>query len=149
MGHSHVASFAHFVFSTHNREPLLPIDANRLHNYAGGILRAERCALIASGGMPDHLHLLAQLHPSASYAQLMSAVKARTSAWLRQSYPALAGFAWQSGYGAFSVSVSNVDEVKRYIENQSEQHRKMTFQEEFVAFLNRHHVPYDPAYLWK
>lgn len=148
MAHSFTAGYAHFVFSTKDRLPLIPQDAHRLHAYAGGIIRSEQCALLAAGGMPDHIHLLTKVHPSKSYADLMRVVKARTSAWMKQEHPALRDFAWQNGYGGFSVSKSNVEAVQDYIARQAEHHQRLTFQEEFIALLEKHGVEYDPQYIW-
>jgi REP element-mobilizing transposase RayT len=149
MAHSYIASYAHFVFSTSNRDPVLPADASKLFEYIGGILRAERCALLAAGGMPDHLHLLIRLNAQSSFAHLMSVVKARSSSWLKESNSGLDRFAWQAGYGAFSVSKSAVDEVTRYISRQADHHRTMSFKDEFIALLERHGVEYDAERVWK
>lgn len=149
MAHSYVASYAHFVFSTSNRDPVLPADTSKLFEYIGGILRAERCALLAAGGMPDHLHLLVRLSAQSSFAQLMSVVKARAASWLKEHGHGLDQFAWQAGYGAFSVSKSAVDEVSRYISRQAEHHRTVSFKEEFIALLDRHGVEYDAERVWQ
>lgn len=148
MAHSFIAAYAHFVFSTVDRMPLLPAEPDRLHDFIGGIIRGEDCSLISIGGMNDHIHLLIRVHPSRSYADLMRVVKARSSAWLKESGLAPATFGWQSGYGAFSVSKSVVEDVAKYIEHQAEHHHRMTFKEEFIALLERHGVEYDPRYVW-
>ncbi len=148
MAHSFTAIYTHFVFSTKDRIPILPEDTSRLHEYIGGIIRAEESSLLCAGGMPDHLHLLIRLHPSKSHSDLMRVVKARSSAWIKETYPANDDFAWQNGYGGFSVSKSNIDAVRRYIANQAEHHKTMTFQQEFIALLQRHGVDYNPDYIW-
>ena len=119
---------------------------SRLLEYTGGMLRADRCALIAGSALADHVHLLVHAHPSIFLSTLLRDIKARTSKWTKEN--STATFGWQGGYGAFTVSKSAVDEVTRYINTQERHHRRMTFQEEFVALLERHGIEYDPKYLW-
>jgi putative transposase len=139
----------HFIFSTKHREPLLSDDIRTpLFEYVGGILRSERSTLRAAGGMPDHTHWLVSLHKQTSVADALRQIKARSSRWIHDEYPELRQFAWQVGYGAFAVSYSNLASVEAYIRGQSEHHRTISFQEEFVAFLERHDIPYDDQYLW-
>jgi REP element-mobilizing transposase RayT len=114
----------------------------------GGILRDEGCALVAAGGMPDHVHLPASLDKQKSVSDTLRTVKASSSRWVHETFPALAGFAWQAGYGAFAVSFSHLDRVQAYLSRQTEHHRQTTFQEEFLAFLQRHGIEYDERYLW-
>jgi REP element-mobilizing transposase RayT len=114
----------------------------------GGILRAEGCALVAAGGMPDHVHLLVSLNRQISVADTLRVVKASSSRWVHETFPALSGFAWQVGYGAFAESFSHLDRVQAYLSQQAEHHRQTTFQEEFLAFLQRHGIEYDERYLW-
>src|SRR5262245_44322871 len=104
----------------------------------GGIARNEKCVLLAAGGVPDHVHLLVSLSKEIAVADVLRLIKTNSSKWIHETFPAMASFAWQAGYGAFSVSYSNTDAVKRYIANQAEHHRVKTFQEEFVMFLKRH-----------
>ncbi len=148
MAHSFTAGYAHFVFSTKDRVPTLPDDTSRLHEYIGGIVRAEDSSLLSAGGIPDHIHLLIRLHPSKCYSDLMRVVKARSSAWIKETYPTSEEFAWQNGYGGFSVSKSNVEAVQEYLANQVEHHKSMTFQQEFIGLLQRHGVEYHPDYIW-
>jgi REP element-mobilizing transposase RayT len=138
------------VFSTKNREPLISSEwAPRLYSYMGGIFRETGTILLAAGGMPDHVHLLISMSKQVSVADLVRTVKTNSSSWIHKTLANQGGFSWQSGYGAFSVSLSNVEEVVRYIENQAEHHRTKSYQEEFVAFLKRHNLPYDERYLWE
>jgi REP element-mobilizing transposase RayT len=137
------------VFSTKNRQPWIESAmVDRLYGYLGGILRAEKCTLIVAGGMSDHVHLLVSLGKYRGLADLLRVVKANSSRWIHETFPNMAHFAWQAGYGAFAVSHSNVGAVKRYIAGQREHHRARSFQEEFVALLNRHGIAYDERYLW-
>jgi putative transposase len=139
----------HLIFSTRHRAPILAEGLRpRLYEYVGGILRAEGGALIAAGGMPDHVHLLASLGRQASVADTLRLIKANSSRWIHETFPDLGGFAWQTGYGAFTVSYSHLPRVRTYIAGQAEHHRTTTFQEEFLAFLRRHHIAYDERYLW-
>jgi putative transposase len=136
------------VFSTKGRARLItPELESRLHPYLGGILRAEDSPLVAVGGMPDHVHLLVSLSRERSLAEIVRVVKANSSKWIHETFHDRRALAWQAGYGTFAVSFSNVQSVKRYIDNQAEHHRQMTFQDEFVALLRRHRVPFDEGYL--
>jgi putative transposase len=149
MSHSFTAIFSHLVFSTKDRAPLLrPEMRDRLIEYSGGILRIIRCSLIAGQAVEDHAHMLIRMHPSVSPSDLAREVKSRTSSWVRETWHAAEWYGWQEGYGAFSVSRSGVEEVTRYINRQEEHHRRRSFQEEFIALLEKHGVEYDPRYMW-
>ncbi len=140
----------HIIFSTKSREPLLmPEWAGRLYEYIGGTLRAKGGVLLAAGGICDHIHLLASLGKQMSVADAVRDIKSNSSHWIHETITGLRGFAWQNGYGAFSVSKSNVDGVKHYIASQEEHHRVRSFQEEFLDFLKRHEMEYDEKYLWE
>lgn len=150
MGHTYAALFTHFVFSTKDRSPSIQKEfRDRLYSYACGIAKSEKCVLLAAGGMPDHVHLLIQRHPEAAEADLMRLIKSNTSGWVHESFPSSRDFAWQRGYGTFSVSKSNLTAVREYIERQEEHHKRQTFQEEFIALLERHGIEYDPKYVWE
>ncbi|MFO0949887.1 MAG: transposase [Isosphaeraceae bacterium] len=120
----------------------------RLIEYVGGMLRAERCRLLAAGGMPDHTHWLVALHQGVSVSGAVMRVKSCSSGWIHETFPRLGGFAWQAGYGAFTVSHSNLEQVRAYILDQAVHHRTRTFQEEYLAFLKRHEISYDERYVW-
>ena len=100
------------------------------------------------GGVTDHVHLLVGLNKELAIAETLRTVKAGSSRWVHDTFAEQRSFAWQAGYGAFSVSYSHLGRVKAYIAGQAEHHRKRTFQEEFVLFLRRHGVEYDERYLW-
>jgi REP element-mobilizing transposase RayT len=149
MPQSFACLYHHLIFSTKARSPLITEGVQpRLFDYIGGILRAEGCSLIAAGGMPDHVHLLVSLGKQVSMSEALRIVKTNSSRWVHDTFPSLAGFAWQVGYGAFSVSASQLETVKVYLSGQAEHHRRITFQEEFVALLRRHGIEYDERYLW-
>jgi REP element-mobilizing transposase RayT len=115
----------HVVYSTKHREPWITPDlAERLHPYLGGIIRAERGVLYDIGGVADHVHLYLRWRPDESISNLMRTVKARSSGWIHDTFPALGKFAWQEGYSRFSVSQSQEAAVKAYIAGQAEHHGK-------------------------
>jgi REP element-mobilizing transposase RayT len=133
--------------STKNREPFIAPDCrDRTFAYLAGTLNAIDCPAVIVGGMPDHVHLLFVLARTLSLSKAVEEVKKESSKWAKANvHP---GFYWQNGYGAFSVSPSNVDQVRAYIANQEERHRTMTFQDEFREFLRRHEVEWDERYVW-
>src|SRR5205807_1811707 len=112
----------------------------RLYEYIGGILRAEKSVLLAAGGMPDHIHLLVSLGRELSIAETVRLVKSNSSKWVHTTFPERRQFAWQVGYGAFSVSFSNLPDVKKYLARQADHHLVRTFQDEFREFLRRHEL---------
>ena len=141
--------YFHIVFSTKNRAPLISDGLQpRLFEYMGGILRYQKGVLVAAGGIEDHVHLLASLSRQASIADTLRDLKSNSSTWIHETFPELQSFAWQSGYGAFSVSYSALDSVKRYLANQRAHHQKQTFKEEFVAILKLHDMEHDERYVW-
>jgi putative transposase len=140
----------HLIFSTKNCEPLIVAEMTpRIYEYIGGICRETGNVLLAAGGMPDHVHLLISMGRQTSVADLVRTIKANSSGWVHKTFANQGGFAWQNGYGAFSVSLSNVEAVRQYIANQSDHHRTKTFQEEYLEFLKRHNLHYDERYLWE
>lgn len=149
-GHSFTFQALHLVWSTKERIPMIDADwAPRLHQYAGGICRDMRCTLLAAGHMPDHVHYLIRLHQSVALDDILRVVKSKTTGWLKAQVSVERRFAWQRGYGAFSISEDRVERVKSYIRNQDKHHRVKTFQEEFIEFLERHHIDYDPRDIWR
>jgi REP element-mobilizing transposase RayT len=150
MPQSFACLHCHLIFSTKNRIPAITAELQpRLYEYIGGILLAEKNVLIAAGGMPDHVHLLVSLSREISVAQAVGLIKSNSSKWVHETFPEQRAFAWQTGYGAFSVSYSHLDRVKAYLAGQAEHHRARTFQEEFLLFLKRHHIEYDERYIWE
>jgi REP element-mobilizing transposase RayT len=148
MAQSLARVIVHFVFSTKNREPLLTSEARqRTFQYLGGTLNAIDCPVIVVGGVADHVHLLFVLHRTMSISKAVEELKKESSKWGKDNvHP---DFYWQNGYGAFSVSPSNVSQVRAYIENQEQHHRTMTFQEEFRNLLRRHEIEWDERYVWE
>ncbi|MCC5848603.1 MAG: IS200/IS605 family transposase [Verrucomicrobia bacterium] len=145
----------HLIYSTKNRHPFLTSEEMRVRvvAYQVGIFKQLDCPSIRTKVMPDHVHSLFLLGRTQSVADVVKNVKKDSSAWVKEhavewSDSMLRKFAWQTGYGAFSVSESNISKVIRYIEQQEEHHRKKTFQEEYRAFLEKHQIPYDERYIW-
>jgi putative transposase len=148
MPSTHLSLHYHIVFSTKDRHPFIVDEwRNRLHEYLGGLVRAADAFPEAIGGTADHAHLLVGLRATHSLASFVQDIKQTSSRWIHETV-GVRNFAWQPGYGAFTVSVSNSDAVKEYIANQAEHHRKKTFQEEYVVFLKKHGVEYDERHLW-
>ena len=138
----------HLVFSTKNREPRISEDLeDPLYSYLGGLIRSLDCSLLAIGGMPDHVHLLVRLHPTSAVAPLVGKIKANSSRWINDGRGSRGRFAWQTGYGAFSVSESQAEVVKTYIARQKDHHSTRSFREELVDLLRRHGVEFDERYL--
>ena len=147
MPHTSGNILLHFIFSTAGRRPLIkPEFRDDLFSYLGGIIREMNGAALIINGEPDHVHMLIRVRPVHSAAQIVRVVKANSSRWIREKYSAR--FGWQTGYGVFSVSESNVAAVTEYIAGQQEHHKKQSFQEEFVAFLKWNHIEYDERYIW-
>ncbi len=141
--------YVHLVFSTKNREPLLPEHIRKdLHAYLGGILRDLDSPGVEINSEPDHIHMLFMLSRTRALSDVVGQVKSGSSAWLKTKVTAFAGFHWQNGYGAFSVSQSGVDEVCEYIRRQHDHHQRMSFQDEFRAFLRRYAIEFDERYVW-
>ena len=139
----------HFVFSTKHRRQQIPREIQpRLHKFIAGTLRSRQSKLLAAGGMPDHLHLLASLNRQISVSDALQEIKSNSSRWIHESFPKLNRFAWQNGYAAFSVSCSRIEPVRHYIQNQERHHQKRTFKEELLLLLKEHQVEFDQRYLW-
>ena len=138
----------HIVFSTKDRRPFLQGDSfSRTCQYTGGIIRELGGVLLSSGGQPDHLHLAAVVPPTMAVSDFVGKVKANASGWLRQTVPDLRDFRWQDGYAAFTVSLSALPDVRRYIEGQGEHHKKLSFEQELMTLLDKHGIEYDPMRL--
>jgi REP element-mobilizing transposase RayT len=138
----------HLIFSTKHREPIIaPEIRPRLHGYMVGVLANLKSPSVQIGGVADHVHILLVLGRSISQAELVEEVKRSTSKWMK-SDGNTAGFSWQSGYGAFSIGESQTETVTHYIQRQEEHHRTVTFQEEYLKFLERYRVVWDERYVW-
>ena len=141
--------YLHLIFSTKNREPWLHPDIEqRIWEFIGGVARAHRMTALQVGGVEDHIHALVTAPPTIAPCQIAQYLKGDSSKWIHEEFSELWNFGWQDGYGAFTVSKSNIPTVISYIQNQREHHRKKTFQEEYLDFLRENGVQYDERYLW-
>jgi len=145
MPSSWTQNYYHMVFGTRDRAPwITPEIHDRLYAFIGGICKDLGAQLLAGNGRPDHVHLLIRFPPDIATATLAREIKARSSKWLHESVPGFEAFAWQRGYGGFTVSHSALDRVERYIRDQETHHRELSFHDEFTEFLKRHGVQFDP-----
>jgi putative transposase len=143
MAHTYASNFIHCIFSAKDRRPLIPVGRkSELYAYLGGIARGEGFSLIAAGGTENHIHLLLLLPASASLAHAVQRLRGSSSRWMGK------GFSWQEGYGAFSVSPSQIEVVKRYIQDQEKHHRKRSFEQEFIALLRNCGIEFDEHYVF-
>ena len=139
----------HYVFSTKNRGKLINEEIReRLWAFIGGIAKQNKMVAQSVGGREDHVHLLITLPATMSTSKAVQLIKAGSSKWIHEEFPYLKDFAWQTGYGAFSVSVSKIPIIRHYIANQEEHHRQKTFQEEYLDFLKGSGIEYDERYIF-
>ena len=140
----------HIVFSTKDRAFFLrDLDIRRqMHAELGAASNVLNCPTVIVGGVEDHIHLLARQSRTISLSEWVKELKRITSIWIKTKSPQLAGFGWQSGYGAFSVSQSKAGTVTRYIKDQEYHHRKKDFKTEFRELLDAHGIDYDERYVW-
>jgi len=149
MSHSYVSNLMHCTFSTKDRYPAIDSKLeSRLWPYLGGIARENRMKAIAVGGTADHVHALLSLPGMMSFAKTVQLIKGGSSKWMHDTFSNQKRFAWQEGYGAFSVSASQVSKTIAYINNQKEHHRNKSFQEEFLELLNKHGIEFDQRYVF-
>ena len=146
MAHTYAQNHLHIVFSTKERRMTIPRESlPELWAYLAGIGKNHDMPVLAAGGTENHAHILIRLPPTLPLAKAILFLKANSSKWLGHQAK---NFAWQEGYGAFSVSASNVDSVVRYIQNQPTHHRKVSFEDEFRVLLRKHGVEYDPKFVF-
>ncbi|HEY3761119.1 MAG TPA: IS200/IS605 family transposase [Verrucomicrobiae bacterium] len=140
----------HAVFSTKDRRPFIRDKSLRdeLHKYIGGILNHLNCYPLIVGGVEDHVHLLSTLSRTCEPAEMVKEVKRGSSLWIKQKDLNLQDFAWQSGYGIFSLGVSQIEPVSNYIAGQEEHHRTVSFQDELRKLLREHKIEFDERYVW-
>jgi len=149
MAHTYCSSLFHCVFSTKERRQFISAELQeRLWPYLGGIARENSMKALAVGGTQNHLHLLLSLPPTIAVSKAVQLVKGGSSKWIHDNFRTHQSFAWQEGYGAFSIGISGVDDTISYINGQSDHHHTRTFEHEFMAFLKRHHIDYDERYIW-
>jgi len=150
MPHSYSTLLTHVVFSTKDRMRFMDAEIRpELFAYMGGIVREMGGAARIVNGMEDHVHMLISLTADVAISDCLRVVKTNSSRWVHEAFGNHRKFAWQTGYGAFSVSASNEKQVIKYIRDQERHHRRMTFEEEFIALLRKHGVPFEERFLWR
>ena len=148
MAHTYCSSLFHCVFSTKERRKIIAPELQpRLWAYMGGIARENEMRPLAVGGTDDHAHILLSLPSSLPIAKAMREIKAGSSRWMHETC-GMKDFEWQQGYGAFSIGWTQVPVTLAYLAGQKEHHQKHDFQAEFIAFLKKHSIEYDPRYVW-
>ncbi len=149
MAHTFTTLHSHVIFSTKDRSPYLDDEIRgRVFAYMGGIVREMHGTAAIINGVSDHVHMLVQLPAEVSLAECLRVVKSNSSRWVHETWPDRKKFAWQSGYGASSVSTSNVPVVTRYIHGQEEHHKRVSFRDEFISFLRKNAISFDPEHFW-
>lgn len=149
MPHSYSSTLMHCIFSTKERRRIITPDLQaRLFPFVGGVARQNGMVALEVGGVEDHVHILLSVSATLPVAKAMQLIKSGSSKWIHDTFPSLREFARQQGYGAFSVGIAQVDRTRNYIQGQSAHHRTVTFEEEFVQFLERHGIEFDPRYVW-
>ncbi len=147
MSHTYVSDLVHCVFSTKLRRNLIkPEIQSDLWSFLGGIARKNGFKALIVGGTENHVHILLSLSANTALAKAMQVIKGASSRWMNETHTN--NFAWQEGYGAFTIGISQMADTIAYIKSQPEHHRKRSFEEEFLAFLKKHNVEYDPKYVW-
>jgi len=148
MSHSYSCNRYHIIFSTKHRVKSIPKEHREdLWAFIGGIARQKGMKAIAVGGVADHCHLLLIVPPSMPVAKGVQVIKSFSSKWCNQKF-GRGKFAWQEGYASISVSTSLVESTVKYILNQEQHHRRKTFEEEFVEFLKKNEIEYDPKFVY-
>jgi putative transposase len=144
---SYTNLLSHIVFATKGRAPLITNELRAdMHAYLGGTVRGLGGIALEVGGVADHVHILAKIKPTVAVSEFIKQLKADSSRWANKR--ADGRFAWQTRYGAFSVSESQVERVRAYVRNQEAHHRRISFEEEYKSLLKAHHIEFDERYLW-
>lgn len=149
MANTYTSLHYHVVFSTKHRARLIgPAMDERVWSYLGGIARENDMTPLCIGGVEDHVHLLLGLPATLAVSKAVQLIKGGASKWVHDTFPELREFAWQDGYGAFTIGKSQIPDTMAYIRNQREHHRTKTFQEEYLAFLRKHEIEFDERYVF-
>ena len=147
MAHTYTSELVHCVFSTQNRMKIISKDLQpKLWPYLGGIARKNGFHALAVGGTADHVHVLLSLPASMPVSKAVQLLKGGSSKWIHDSTGH--AFTWQEGYGAFTVGISQKADTIAYIAGQARHHARRSFEEEFIAFLKKHGIEYDPQYVY-
>ncbi len=149
MSHSYVSNIMHCVFSTKERTKWITSDLKkRLFPYMGGIAKTNKIPALEIGGVDNHVHLLLSVPSTMTVAKALQLIKGGSSKWIHDTFTEHKHFSWQEGYGAFSVSISQIQETIAYIKRQEDHHQRKSFKEEFLSFLIKHNIEYDERYVW-
>ena len=149
MAQTLVKLYVHIIFSTKNRADLIqPEIEEELFAYIGGVSNNNKSKLLAANGTKNHIHLLVSMSKNIELSELVGDIKRDSSKWIKTKAKEFHSFRWQDGYGAFSVGYTQIEDVKKYIANQKEHHKKISFEDEFRYFLNKYDVEYDERYVW-
>ena len=149
MANTYSNLFYHIVFSTKGREDFITPDIEeRIWAYIGGIARKHELIAVQVGGIENHIHVLILAKPKVAPSEIVQWLKGESSRWIHETFPDLHSFAWQDGFGVFSVSKSQAPEVIEYIRNQREHHRKQSFEDEFISLLKLNGIDYDERYVF-
>lgn len=150
MANTYTQIHLHLIFAVKYRTGIIQSKwKDELYKYITGIIQSNNHKLLIINGMPDHIHILVGIRPNQSVSELLQDIKGSSSKWINEKGFVKGRFEWQEGYGAFSYGKSQIKDVIRYIENQEEHHRKKTFREEYLAFLDAFEVEYDEKYIFK
>jgi REP element-mobilizing transposase RayT len=150
MANTYTQIYTHYVFAVQNRLGLIQQKwKSELYKYMTGIVEQQGHKLLQIGGMPDHIHALVSMSPKQSPSDLMFHIKRSSSLWINENRFVMGKFSWQEGFGAFSYSKSQISDVANYIETQEKHHKKRTFMEEYLEFLELFDVEYDERYVFK
>jgi putative transposase len=149
MANTYSQLYNHIIFAVKDRTPLIPKEhRDELHKYITGIIRNNDCKLIAINSMPDHIHIFLSMHPKVALSDLVRDIKTNSSVFIKEKGWSRK-FSWQEGFGAFSYSRSQRDDVIRYVQNQEEHHSKKAFREEYIDFLKAFDIEYDERYIFE
>ena len=139
----------HIVFSTKNREAIIGSNTEvELYQYITGIVQGEKAGLLKINGTNNHVHLIVKMKPTHSIPDIIKRIKANSSKWMNKHRKINRRFSWQSGYGIFSISESQLPQVIKYVADQKKHHKHRSFKEELLQLLDKHRIDYDPKYLW-
>lgn len=149
MANTFTQIYIQIVFSVRKRQSLIPKSKKEeLHKYITGIVQNKKCKMIAINSVPDHIHIFIGLHPSICISDLVKEIKISTNSMIKENKWTKQKFEWQDGFGAFSYSKSHIDSVYKYIMNQEKHHKKVTFKEEYINFLEKFEIEYNPKYVF-
>jgi REP element-mobilizing transposase RayT len=150
MANTYTQLYIHLIFAVSGRTNSIKSEYKiEIEKYISGFLKNKKHKLLAINCMPDHSHIFIGLNPEHSVSNLVREMKISSANFINEKKLTLGKFSWQEGYGAFSYSKSSIDNVIKYINNQQEHHRKKSFQEEYINFLNKYNISFDERYIFK